>query len=324
MVAAQSRALPTAPGAHVSIDTMTGPGPGGRPALSAPTRVAPARIESMIPATTEQLLRRRDALPPDDPGRTDLRAWVIEQHLPMARQLARRYAARGASFDDLAQVAALALVKAVDGYDSRRENLFVSYAIPSILGALKRHFRDTAWGMRVPRAMQELVLLIWSRSGELAHRLGRRPTSVELAAHLDITLDDLADADAAIRAYRPASLEASGSSMDGGGRAEFLRDLRATDPPFAGVDNELLMRTLMAALPERGRRIVMMRFYQDMTQTEIAAVIGLSQAQISRLLRQSLAQMHVAITAPASKAPAVKSQPSSARSATQSAGPSGN
>jgi len=142
-------------------------------------------------ATAEQLLRRRNELRPGDPVRASVRARVIAENLPMARRIARRYAGRGEPLDDLIQVAALALVKAVDGYDTSRDTLFVSYAIPSITGALKRHFRDHAWGMRVPRGMQELVLLVRDTSGELAHRLGRPATPAELAQHLDITADRL-------------------------------------------------------------------------------------------------------------------------------------
>jgi RNA polymerase sigma-B factor len=155
------------------------------------------------------LLRRHDALPALHPARAILRARVIEENLPMARRLARRYVGRGEPLDDLAQVAAMALAKAVDGYDSSREIPFISYAIPSIVGALKRHFRDATRGMRVPRAMQELVLVVRTASGELARRLGRPATPTEVAEHLNVALEHLLAAQAAALAYRPISLDAS-------------------------------------------------------------------------------------------------------------------
>ena len=216
----------------------------------------------------------------------------------MARRLARRYAGRGEVFDDLAQVAALALVKAVDRYDSRRDTLFLSYALPSISGALKRHFRDTAWGTRVPRATQELVLRVRAACGELAQRLGRQPTSAELAEHLDVELDAILAAHAAVHAYRPMSMDALLSPVDDGASANLVRALGHRDAHYAAVDNQLTVRALMAALPDRDRRIVTMRFYQEMTQTQIAAVLGVSQMQVSRLLRQCLTRLRAAMTGP--------------------------
>lgn len=265
------------------------------PGVRGPSRLTPADVQSVVSATTEQLLRRLDALTPDDPGRSALRVRAIEENLPMARRLAHRYGGRGEAYDDLAQVAALALVKAVDGYDPQRDSLFVSYAIPTILGALKRHFRDSAWGLRVPRAMQELVLLVRATSGELAHQLGRPPTSVELAGRLDLTLDSVLAAAKAGHAYRPASLDEAASIVDSGGRANLVRVPGVIDPRFAAVDNALMVRSLVAALPDRERRIVIMRFYLELTQTQIAAAVGVSQMQVSRLLREILAQLQVAV-----------------------------
>jgi RNA polymerase sigma-B factor len=225
------------------------------------------------------------------------RARVIEANLPMARRLARRYVNRGEPLEDLNQVAAVALIKAVDAYDSGRGVPFASYAIPSIIGALKRHFRDAGWGMHVPRGIQELVLSVRNESSELTHRLGRPPASAELAARLDITLERLSAAQAAAQAYRPQPLDAAMAGPDGFGANGLTRAISVVDPRFDHVVDSLACRALVAALPERDRRIVTMRFYQEMTQVQIAAEIGVSQMQVSRLLRQSLTHLRRAMDA---------------------------
>jgi RNA polymerase sigma-B factor len=283
------------------IATATDPAEPTTPAASHPGQrtttvhpVAPSRRRSPVDAaaTTEQLLRQRDQLPAGHPDRATLRARVIEKNLPMANQLARRYAGRGELLDDLAQVAALALIKAVDGYDSRRQVPFARYAVPSILGALKRHFRDTAWGMRVPRRTQELVRDVATATGVLSQRQGRPPTPAELADHLHATVDDLVVAIEAAQAYRPASLNAP---YTGTGSADLIELIGGTDPRYTRVDDHLWLRPLFAALPLRERRILTMRFYGQMSQTRIAAEVGLSQMHVSRLLRQSLARLRAAM-----------------------------
>jgi RNA polymerase sigma-B factor len=265
---------------------------------SAVVTVRPDHAEDTVPrsATTEHLLRRRDELPRGDPDRDVVRDRVIDDNLPLARRLARRYAGRGEPLEDLTQVAVLALVKAVDKYDTSRDSRFVSYAIPCILGALKRHFRDTGWGLRVSRAVQELVLLVRATSGDLGHRLGRPPTSAELAEYLDVTVDQLLTAQAAVFAYRPGSLDVPVTRVDGVGAADLVKALGRTEPRYDAVDDRLTIRALVASLPERDRRIVTMRFFDGMTQTQIAAAIGISQMQVSRLLRQCLDRLHLAMT----------------------------
>jgi len=258
-------------------------------------------------ATTEQLLRDRDELPSGHPARAVLRARVIEANLAIARRLARRYADRGELLEDLAQVAALALVRAVDGYDSTRETLFISYAIPSIVGSLKRHFRDTAWGMRVPRSTQELVLATRAASDELTQRLGRTATPVELAEHLHVTVGQVLAAQAAATyAYRPQSLDAPQYRRDGG---DMVDDLGSTDPRFAAVDDQLMLRTLVRALPARERRILTLRFYDEMTQAQIGTEIGVSQMHVSRLLKQTLVRLQAGMTAPGASGPVPAANP---------------
>lgn len=260
-------------------------------------RTRPARA----PASTEQLLRQRADLPADHPDRTRLRARAIEENLPMANRLARRYAGRGELLDDLAQVAALALVNAVDRYDPSRQTPFTAYAAPTILGALKRHFRDTAWGMRVPRSTQELAHDVVTATGELSQQRGRLPTPAELADHLHVTVDDLRAAIGARQVYHLASLNAPHTA---GAAVDLIDLLGGIDPHYARVDDHLTLRLLLAALPLRERRILTMRFYGHMTQTQIAAALGVSQMQISRLLKQTLTRLRGTTTAPAKAATA--------------------
>jgi RNA polymerase sigma-B factor len=269
-----------------------------RPAT--PANLTGDRRELTGSVTTEQLLRDRDGLPPGHPDRAVLRTRVIEANMAVARQLARRYADRGELLEDLAQVAALALVKAVDGYDSTRENLFISYAIPTIVGSLKRHFRDTAWGMRVPRGTQELVLAMRTASGELSQRLGRSATPTELAEHLHVTVKQVLAAQAAAHAYRPQSLDAAQERLDGVDVADVLG---RADPLFAAIDDQLTLRTLVRALPERERRILTLRFYDDLTQAQIGTEIGVSQMHVSRLLKQILARLQAGMTASGASGP---------------------
>jgi RNA polymerase sigma-B factor len=240
------------------------------------------------------LLRRRAALPVEHPHRAALRARGIEAALPLARSVAARYTGRGEPLDDLYQVAALALIKAVDGYDPARQTAFSTYAVPSIVGALKRHFRDTTWRVRVPRRIQELAMTLAPTSEELAHQLGRTPTPREHAAHLHVAEQDLATAVTAWQAHHPDSLDAPAATGTQGQRP--LADtIGAVDGCFDAVADRHTLRPLLAALPARQRRILAMRYVADMTQAEIAAQIGVSQMHISRLLAGTMAQLRTGL-----------------------------
>lgn len=272
----------------------------GRAARSTPGHPAPAPagvgLPVGTPTPTEHVLRRLGRLPVDDPERGRLRAWAIEDNLPLAHRLARRYAGRGEPSDDLRQVAALALVKAVDGYDPTRLTPFVGYAVPTIIGALKRHFRDTAWGMRVPRSAQELLLALPAAGSHLTQLHGRPPTAVELAAHLRVGAGVLLAAVTASQVYRLPSLNEPALGHE---TAERIDLIGAVDPNYTSIDDHLAIRTLIAALPPRERRILTMRFYDEMTQERIAAEIGVSQMHVSRLLRRTLALLRVDLLASA-------------------------
>ncbi len=244
-------------------------------------------------ASTEELLRQRDRLPATHADGAVLRARAIEMNLPMARQLARRYTGRGELPDDLAQVAAVALSNAVDRYDPGRQVPFAAFATPSILGTLKRHFRDTAWAMRVPRSIQELALKVLPAADELGQQHGRAPTTAELAAHLHVTAADIMAAAGAWQKYRLPSLNEA--LPDTG--TDLLDALGGIDPRYASVDNLVSLRLLVAELPLRERRILTMRFYEYMTQSQIAAELGVSQMHVSRLLNGSLARLRTAMLA---------------------------
>lgn len=271
----------------------------GRPARRTTAVGTAARRADSLPAdspdTTEHLLRVRGRLPAAHPDRDVLRTRAIEDNLPLANRLAWHYAGRGERYDDLAQVAALALVKAVDGYDPDRTGPFVGYAVPTIIGALKRHFRDTAWGMRVPRSTQELLLQIPAATSHLTHLRGRTPTSAEVADHLSVTIDVLLAAVSAGQVYRLPSLN---ESVVGHDSAEVIDLTGAADPRYGDVDDHLALGPLLAALPVRERRILAMRFCDEMTQSRIAAELGLSQMHVSRILKRSLDQLRTALLDP--------------------------
>jgi RNA polymerase sigma-B factor len=253
----------------------------------------------MASATTEELLCRRDDLSANHPDRAKLRARAIEMNLPLARRLARRYAGRGELLDDLSQAAAVALINAVDRYDPGRQTPFAGFAVPSILGALKRHFRDTTWAMRVPRPIQELARRLPMAAERLGHQLGRTPTTADLAADLHATVDDVLAAIGARQNYHLPSLN---KPNDDSG-FDLISGIGDIDPRYAGVDDHLSVQPLLARLPVRERRILALRFYDHMTQAQIAAEIGTSQMQVSRLLRQSLARLRAAAPGPTALIP---------------------
>jgi RNA polymerase sigma-B factor len=246
-------------------------------------------------AIVQDLLRQRDELPAAHPGRDILRARGIEAGLPLARYLAGRYGGRGESAEDLYQVASLALVRAVDMYDPTRGAAFASYAAPTITGALKRHFRDTTWRIRPPRRIQELALSLAATSASLAQELGRSPTRSDLATHLATTDTEVTAALTSWQGYHPDSLDAPPPGGDQQ-RWPVSDSIGAIDGQLDRVVDRESLRPLLAALPLRERRILAMRFIGEMSQSEIATQIGLSQMQISRLLLRSLTTLRAGLS----------------------------
>ena len=245
-------------------------------------------------AHSDALLVRLGELAAGDPGRVAVRTRAIEWYLPMAAYLARRFAGRGEPLADLTQVAVLGLIKAVDRFDTHRGVPFASYAIPTVMGELKRHFRDAAWNVRVPRSLQELKLNLAAVTEDLAQALQRSPTTAEVAARLGVTPREVLQARGIATAYRPVSVQQPTAGSDD----RYLIDLLPViDHGIEAVDDREMLRVLLAELPARELRVIRMRFYADMTQSQIATEIGVSQMHISRLLTRSLARLHAGILA---------------------------
>lgn len=225
-------------------------------------------------------------------GRRDraLRNQLVEEHIGLASHLARRYASRGVPLDDLRQIALLGLVKAVERFDPERGVAFSTFAGRTIEGEIKRHFRDATWGMRVPRSVKELHLAVRRATDELGQQLGRSPTVPDVAEHLGISTDQVVDALAAGSAYSPTSLQAP-SSEEPPQSVDRNAAVGAVDPAFADTEHRVILADLIAALPEREQTIVRLRFYESLTQSEIADRMGISQMHVSRLLRKSLLMM---------------------------------
>jgi len=246
-------------------------------------------------AETMRVLRRLAALPADDPERAGLRAEVIEDHMPYARHIAQRYGGRGssgasgASGEDFEQVAYLGLVKAVDNFDPEHGTGFLGYATPMIIGEIKRYFRDATWGVHVPRRMQELSGALRKSTDALTHDLGREPTVAELAAHLGADPEEIVEAIDAAGAYTTASLDHPVSAEEPG--ASLLDFMGEPDARFEAVIDRQVLTGLLAELGERDKRILLMRYFRGMTQSEIGAELGVSQMQISRLLNRILREL---------------------------------
>ncbi|HEX6074105.1 MAG TPA: SigB/SigF/SigG family RNA polymerase sigma factor [Micromonosporaceae bacterium] len=252
-----------------------------------------AAVASRGPRLAHALLVAMARLPKDHPDRARLRDRVIEMHLPFAAKLARRFRSRGEPVNDLIQVATIGLIKAVDRYDVDRNIEFTRFAAPTIVGEVKRHFRDKGWTIRVPRELQELRLKVVKAKGELAVSLGRSVTVAELAAHLNTSERRVLDAIYAGNAYRPASLH---QPVPGEDSLLEIRDvLGGPDPELESAENRVSLRPLITRLPDRERRIVALRFFADMTQAQIAAEVGISQMHVSRLLSRSLRQLRAGL-----------------------------
>jgi RNA polymerase sigma-B factor len=219
------------------------------------------------------------------------RTLLIEQHLPLVRSLAARYAGRGEQLDDLIQVGSIGLIKAADRFDLDRGVEFKTYAIPTILGELKRHFRDKGWAVSVPRRLKELSLRLNRLVSELGGSLGRSPTVAELAAAAGVEEEEVVEALEAGRAYRAAiSLSTPDDSDDG---IDPVAALGGDDPGYATCEDRILVQPALAKLAEREREIVRLRFQHGLTQSQIAAEVGVSQMHVSRLIRQSLEEIRL-------------------------------
>ncbi len=237
---------------------------------------------------TERLLGLLGSLPADDPRSEVIRARIVAQHMKLARRIARRYAGRGEPVEDLAQSALMGLVKAINGYDPLRGHDFLAYARPMMHGEVKRHFRDQTWAVRVPRNVQEGRAELSQAAAALSQRLGRPPTDQELAAELRLSEAELAGLREASAAYSALSLSMPAGPDEGRTLAD---SLGAADEALEAVDDRESLHPLLDALPPRELRLILLRFFGNQTQAEIAAELGVSQMQVSRLLAATLATL---------------------------------
>jgi RNA polymerase sigma-B factor len=221
---------------------------------------------------------------------TRARDELVRRFLPLARKLARRYSGAREPFEDLLQVASLGLVKAVDRYDPSRGTAFSSFAVPTILGELKRYFRDLGWAVHVPRGAQEQAMKVEEAQHQLSTRTGRSPTIPELAQYLELSVEDVLESLETSRAHHCASLDAPHD--DGEGESgTFADSFGVVDQGLALVDEKVTLGAAARQLSQRERRVVLLRFAGDLTQTQIAEQIGVSQMQVSRILRRALARL---------------------------------
>ena len=229
------------------------------------------------------------SLPPEDPIRHDLRRDIITRCLPLAEHIARRFDRRGEPFDDLLQVASLGLVNAVDRFDVDRGSDFLAFAIPTIMGEVRRHFRDAGWAVRVPRRLKELHLELVRATSTLSQQLGRSPTTREMARELGIGEDEVLQGLQAASGYQTLSVDStSGGTDTGPALADVIGDL---DSGLADVEDHEVLRVLLEGLPARERTVLLLRFFGNQTQSEIADRIGVSQMHVSRILSDTLARL---------------------------------
>ncbi len=224
----------------------------------------------------------------------ELREELVRLHLPLVEHCARRFRNRGEPFDDLVQVGTIGLLKAIDRFDSERGVEFSTYATPTIVGEIKRHFRDKGWAIRVPRRLQELRLQISATTADLTQALGRSPTPRELAETIGVSVEEIVEGIESGNAYTTLSLDASDDTDEGDG-GSMLDALGAEDVQMQHVEMRESLKPLIDALPRREKRILMLRFFDNHTQSQIAEEIGISQMHVSRLLTRTLTYLREAL-----------------------------
>lgn len=254
--------------------------------MRGPTKTAPcAEKFAELSETTREDDRHR---------RRRLRDELVTEYLPVAEHIARRFSGRGEAFDDLVQVARVGLINAVDRFEPERGSDFMSFAVPTIMGEVRRYFRDSSWSVRVPRRLKELHLQIGQVSGTLGQRLGRAPTPTEIARELGLTVDEVSEGLQAGNAYYAVSVDKPAG--DDGEAASLADTLGEEDGGLESVENHEALQPLLRALPQRERTILMLRFFGNMTQSQIADRVGISQMHVSRLLAQTLEKLRAKLT----------------------------
>ncbi|MHC9291469.1 RNA polymerase sigma factor SigF [Mycobacterium sp. LTG2003] len=235
------------------------------------------------------MFRELGAAAEDSPEYSRQREKIVERCLPLADHIARRFDGRGEPREDLVQVARVGLVNAVNRFDVEAGSDFVSFAVPTIMGEVRRHFRDNSWSVKVPRRLKELHLRLGAATAELSQRLGRAPTASELAEELGMDRDEVLEGLIAGSSYNTLSIDSGGGGDE---EAPAIVDtLGDVDAGLDQIENRESLRPLLASLPERERTVLLLRFFESMTQTQIAERVGISQMHVSRLLAKSLARL---------------------------------
>lgn len=236
----------------------------------------------------EPLFLELSKLDAEDPRRAVVRDELISRCLPLAEHIARKFTGRGENFDDLLQIARVGMVAAVDRFDASHGSPFLAFAVPTIMGEVRRHFRDRTWAVRVPRRLKEIQQLIGPATEALTNRLGRVPNAREIAAELEVELSEVTQALIARNGYQTNSID--GITRDDGENATLsvVAGLGAEEPCYELLEQSMTVRPLIAALPERERQVLIMRFFESLTQAQIAEQLGVSQMQVSRILTKTL------------------------------------
>ena len=228
-----------------------------------------------------------------------IRDQLVERFMPVARRLGLRYRAGPEPLDDLVQVASLGLVKAIDRFDPDRGNAFTSFAFPTIVGELRRHFRDTGWAVHVDRSLQERNASVQSAIGELTNRLGRSPSVGEITCRVELSTEEVLEAIEAGNAHHALSMDSAEPGGEHEDRPPMVETLGRDDPTYDTVEHVATIAPMVAELPERERTVLNLRFVEDLTQHEIAKRIGVSQMHVSRILRATLERLRDHIPEPA-------------------------
>lgn len=227
-------------------------------------------------------------------GDLDAREQLIERYMPLVRALARRYSARGEPFDDLAQIGSIGLIKAIDRFDITRGVELTTYATPNIIGEIKRYFRDHGWSVRVPRGLQELSAQVNRQLDRMTSELGRSPTIAEVAKKLEVSEERVIEAIESGRAYNSLSLS-QGTLLDGDDEVDPMEAVGTADHEYEISEDRLLLEPGIRSLDDREQRIIKLRFFDGLTQSEIAREVGISQMHVSRLIRRSLDKIRLEI-----------------------------
>lgn len=228
-------------------------------------------------------------------SRAGARDSLVHLHLPLVEHCARRFRNRGEPFEDLVQVGTIGLIKSIDRFDTERGVEFSTYATPTIIGEIKRYFRDKGWAIRVPRRLQELRMQISAAGAELTQSLGRSPTPSELAQNIGCTVEEILEGIESSNAYSTLSLDAGDNNSDDGGAATMLDAIGINDAGLEHVEIRESIKPLLESLPPREKTILMLRFFKNMTQSQIAVEIGVSQMHVSRLLNRTLEQLRASL-----------------------------